>query len=67
MTDNELRALSLAGWWQAALAGTVEQMKQAQRESWVRAMAPCAHGNRDWETCPQCRAEYQYRVDEGNY
>ena len=29
MTDNELRALSLAGWWRAAMTGTVEQMKQA--------------------------------------
>lgn len=27
----------------------------AQRESFVRAMAPCEHGNADWETCEQCR------------
>jgi hypothetical protein len=27
----------------------------AQRESWVRAMAPCEHGDPDWETCPKCR------------
>lgn len=29
---------------------------KAQRESWVRGMAPCEHGDPDWETCPQCRA-----------
>jgi hypothetical protein len=27
----------------------------AQRESWIRAMAPCEHGVADWETCAQCR------------
>lgn len=21
----------------------------------IRAMAPCEHGDRDWETCPKCR------------
>ena len=26
----------------------------AQRESWVRGMAPCEHGDPDWETCPKC-------------
>lgn len=28
----------------------------AQRESWIRAMAPCEHGDPDWETCPHCLA-----------
>lgn len=28
---------------------------QAQRESWVRGMAPCEHGVADWEECEQCR------------
>ena len=27
---------------------------QAQRESFIRAMAPCEHGDPDWETCPHC-------------
>lgn len=27
----------------------------AQRESFIRAFAPCEHGDPDWETCPQCR------------
>lgn len=29
---------------------------QAQRESWIRAMAPCEHGVADFEECQQCRA-----------
>lgn len=29
---------------------------QAQRESFARGMAPCEHGDPDWETCPQCLA-----------
>jgi hypothetical protein len=28
---------------------------EAQRESWVRGMGPCEHGDPDWETCPECR------------
>lgn len=32
-------------------------MLDAQRESWARAMAPCEHGIRDWEDCPDCRRE----------
>jgi hypothetical protein len=37
-------------------AALEERELAAQRESWVRAMAPCEHGDPDWETCPQCRA-----------
>jgi hypothetical protein len=29
--------------------------RQAQRESWVRAMAPCEHGIADFEDCEECR------------
>jgi len=29
-------------------------MLDKQRESWVRAMAPCEHGNPDFEQCGQC-------------
>lgn len=29
---------------------------EAQRQSWVRAFAPCEHGYSDFETCPHCRA-----------
>lgn len=28
---------------------------QAQRESWIRAMAPCEHGVADFEECAECR------------
>jgi hypothetical protein len=28
---------------------------EAQRQSWIKAMAPCEHGDPDWETCPECR------------
>ena len=31
---------------------------QAQRESWIRAMAPCEHGDSDWETCSKCLTKY---------
>ena len=33
-------------------------MIDAQRKSWARSMAPCEHGVRDWETCPDCRVKY---------
>lgn len=36
---------------------------QAQRESWVRAMAPCEHGDPDWETCADCRAAFKGEAD----
>jgi hypothetical protein len=32
---------------------------EAQRRSWGRGMAPCEHGIRDWETCPNCRKEQE--------
>ena len=31
-------------------------MFEAQRQSFIRAMAPCEHGDPDWETCPHCIA-----------
>jgi len=30
-------------------------MIEAQRQSWLRGMAPCEHGVADWEDCPDCR------------
>lgn len=32
-----------------------EAMLAEQAKSWVRSCAPCEHGIRDWETCPDCR------------
>lgn len=29
--------------------------QEAQRESWIRAMAPCEHGVLDFEDCADCR------------
>lgn len=31
---------------------------KAQRESFIRGMGPCEHGDYDWETCPQCLERY---------
>ena len=33
-------------------------MHKAQRESFIRAMRPCEHGDPDWETCPECLTIY---------
>jgi hypothetical protein len=63
MTDlpNELRRL-LAGIKAKRAAmppaerAELERLeRQAQRESWIRAMAPCEHGVADFEDCAQCR------------
>lgn len=45
-------------WERTATSEEKAAMRQAQRESWIRAFAPCEHGVRDWETCPECRAGY---------
>lgn len=34
-----------------------QAMFEAQRQSFIRAMGPCEHGDPDWETCPECRAQ----------
>jgi hypothetical protein len=55
---NLQRAFAAAAEWHRT--STPEQkaaMRQKQRESWQRAMAPCEHGALDWEACPQCRDE----------
>lgn len=33
-------------------------MIRAQRDSFIRAMAPCEHGNPDFEQCGECWAEH---------
>lgn len=35
-----------------------QAMYDAQRESFIRAMGPCEHGDYDWETCSQCLQKY---------
>jgi hypothetical protein len=39
--------------------------RQAQRESWIRAMATCEHGVADWEECEQCRAPMTQGEEKG--
>ena len=36
---------------------------QAQRESWIRAMAPCEHGVADFEECADCRTAHLERLN----
>lgn len=58
--DEELREL-LAQAQARFEAMTPEEKaahRQAQRESFMRAFAPCEHGDYDWETCPQCLATF---------
>lgn len=42
-----------------------DAMLKAQAESWARGMAPCEHGNRDWEQCPKCRAKAASQHQQG--
>lgn len=39
-------------------------MIREQAKSWARGMAPCEHGVRDWETCPDCRAEATQKEED---
>ena len=43
-------------WDRTATPEQKKAMRDAQRESWVRAMTtPCEHGVLDFEQCGQCR------------
>ena len=56
--QEPLRSTMIAA-HQRTLAMSPEEkraMFEAQRQSFIRAMAPCEHGDPDWETCPNCRA-----------
>lgn len=37
--------------------------REAQRQSWARAMAPCEHGKADFEQCQECWNEHYARKD----
>lgn len=50
-------------WWNNATEEQREDMIQKQRESWARGMAPCEHGDPDWETCPDCAAQREASND----
>lgn len=44
-------------WDRTATPAQRKAMREAQRESWVRAMTtPCEHGVLDFEQCGECRA-----------
>lgn len=45
-------------WDRTATPEQKAAMLAAQRDSWIRAMAPCEHGDPDWETCPECLSLY---------
>lgn len=55
--DEELAQLleRAREWERNATPEQKAEMIKAQRESWLRAFAPCEHGDYDWETCPKCR------------
>lgn len=53
MTEAEIRE-RVRRYWETATPEQVASMIAAQRESFIRAMAPCEHGDPDWETCPHC-------------
>ena len=56
MTPEIKTALARArAWGQTATPEQKAEMHRKQRESWARGMAPCEHGDPDWETCPECR------------
>lgn len=56
MTELE-RLIERARHWDAtATPEQKEEMYKAQRESWVRAFAPCEHGMFDFEQCGECRS-----------
>lgn len=65
MSGDLQQAIERAREWERT--ATPEQkaaMDKAQRASWVRAFAPCEHGDPDWETCPACLSKY--RGDRSN-
>lgn len=57
LTEQEIRA-RVAHWNATTTPEQKAAMWKAQRESFVRGMAPCEHGDPDWETCSECRAIY---------
>lgn len=57
--DEELSAMLLRAKARVAAMTPEERlaMIEAQRQSFVRAMAPCEHGIADWEDCSDCRRQ----------
>lgn len=55
MTTEEIQE-RVRNWYATTTPEQQAEMWRLQRESWVRAFAPCEHGELDWETCPGCLA-----------
>lgn len=53
MTADEIKA-RVRHWYATTTPDEQVEMWRKQRESWMRAFAPCEHGDPDWETCPKC-------------
>lgn len=56
MTTEEIQE-RVRNWYATTTPEQQAKMWRLQRESWVRAFAPCEHGDPDWETCPHCLKE----------
>lgn len=61
--DLEARVADAVTAFNALSTNEQAAMYEAQRQSWMRAMAPCEHGDPDWETCPECRAHAKEASD----
>lgn len=59
MSEETGRLIEWAREWdRTATPAQKAEMLASQRESWIRAFAPCEHGDPDWETCPHCLQEF---------
>lgn len=67
MSEELDRLLAWAKDWAAkATPAQLAKMRSEQRESFIRAFAPCPHGMVDFEECPGCIAEGEaYRAAKG--
>jgi len=60
MNDKLTAAIARAREWnRTATPEAKAEMFRKQRESWARGMAPCEHGDYDWETCPKCLQQFR--------
>lgn len=55
MKDLEQRLSEARAKYDAMTPAEKVAMHEAQRQSFLRSLAPCEHGVSDWEDCEQCR------------
>lgn len=53
LTEAEIKK-RVADYYENTTPEEQAEMRVRQRESFIRAMGPCEHGEYDWETCPKC-------------